>query len=234
MYKQRSTKRKNNKTYTSIHYRCKGDDRNPSTCRNGIRQDEIESFVNLWFTEDGPFAGTEIVETILVNGDEHSDEITEIEAEIHGLDLDDPDYDRKLKSLRAERTRLKELPAEPSKVEERPTGKAVGDVWSTLSDAAKRKYLISAGVKVHVRPGSIELGKVLTDAATSGGFTSVEPGPVIASGIGTPPLTEAGLIEHSILSGRLQVGAHHVYWIAGDPHRVKGTPRAIELEASPE
>lgn len=41
--------------------------------------------VHAWFTENGTFAGTEIVETITIAGDDHADEIAEIEKDMRDL-----------------------------------------------------------------------------------------------------------------------------------------------------
>ena len=178
MYRHRSySQRKDGTRLHNLYYRCTGTDKAPSRCRNSIPLDDVEAFVNLWFTEDGPFARTEIVETVVVNGADHSAELAEIDADLRALDFDEPDWERKQKALITERNRLKALPAEPSRVEEHPTGKTVGEVWASLSDVAKRKYLIAAGVKVHVRPGVADVENVLADMPTLAGFTDVKVRP---------------------------------------------------------
>ncbi|HUJ64664.1 MAG TPA: recombinase family protein, partial [Acidimicrobiales bacterium] len=115
MYRMQSKKRRKDGTFyvNPAYYKCRGSDKERSTCHNMIRQDEIEPWVNQWFTGDGPFASTEIVELVVLNGADHSAEIEDLEADIHALDLDDVVYDRKFTALMTERTRLKELPAEP-------------------------------------------------------------------------------------------------------------------------
>jgi hypothetical protein len=59
------------------YYRCKGTDVEASTCRNMIPQAELEDWADHWFTEDGPFANVELVETIVVPGYDHAAELAE-------------------------------------------------------------------------------------------------------------------------------------------------------------
>jgi site-specific DNA recombinase len=152
MYRHRgATKRKDGtKPAPWVAYRCNETNHAPSQCRNNVVLADIEEWLDLWFTGFGPFAKTEIVEQVVIPGDEHVAEIAELEAEIKELDFDSSDYDKRLKDLLAERARLKALPAEPGKVIEHPTGITVGNVWQGLDDQAKRNYLMSAGVKVRV------------------------------------------------------------------------------------
>jgi len=110
--------------------------------------------VDLWFTVNGPFAHTEIIETTTVPGDDHKAEVDEIEAEIRELDLDADDYVEQVQALRSARARLLTLPSEPAQVIERPTGIIVSEVWQSLDDEAKRGYLLATGVKVRVRSNS--------------------------------------------------------------------------------
>ncbi len=152
MYRIRSaTTHKDGTKNVLTYYRCKGTDIEPSKCANMIPLDDIESWVDLWFTADGPFARTEIIETTVVPGDDHKAEVEEIEAEIREVDLDAADWIEQAQALRSERARLLALPTEAAQVVERPTGRTVGEVWLTLDDEARRAYLLAAGVKVRVR-----------------------------------------------------------------------------------
>ena len=63
--------------------------------------------------------------------------------------MDAPDFDQQLANLRAERNRLRALPSEPARVDERLTGVLVRDHWITLDDAGKRAYLLAGDTKVH-------------------------------------------------------------------------------------
>jgi site-specific DNA recombinase len=155
MLKHRSTgqTRKDGTRDILFYYRCKGSDKTPSQCRNMIRLEDADRYVDRLFTdEDGSFEDVQIVERVTVPGDDHAAEIADVVAELRELDFDDPQFDEKLAALRAERTRLMALPGAPARIEERPTGRTVGEVWPTLGDAARRRYLLAAGVKVHVRP----------------------------------------------------------------------------------
>jgi len=134
-------------------YRCDGKPREPSTCRNMVPADDIEAWVDKWFTipaaEGGSgFADVEIMESVYIPAQGRADEIDEVEQEIKELDLDALDYDERHAELRAERARLIALGTEPAHTEDRPTGIKLGDYWRILDAAGKRDYLTSAGVKV--------------------------------------------------------------------------------------
>jgi len=152
MYRHRSTRARKDGTKNVFEsYRCKGTDIAPSTCANMVALDDIESWVDAWFTTGGAFARTEIIETTVVPGDDHRAEVEEIEAELRELDPDAEDWIEQAQALRSERARLRALPTEAAQVVERPTGQTVGDVWQSLDDEARRAYLLAAGVKVRVR-----------------------------------------------------------------------------------
>jgi len=153
MYRHRSISRRSGGVKEFLYYyRCRGTDQAPSQCRNMVPLEEIEQWVDLWFTVDGPFCEVEIKEVVIEPGADHAAEIQELEAEIRELDLDDPAYDAKLAALRAERKRLQLLPVEPARVTERPTGELVKNVWAALSYEGKRRFLTSTGLHVYVRP----------------------------------------------------------------------------------
>ena len=111
--------------------------------------DEMDAWVNAWFTQDGPFAHTEIIETITVPGNDYADEIAEIDATIREIDPDAPDYDDQHARLRAERSRLLSLPSEKATATEHPTGRTVGDVWASLDDAQRRRFLLATNTQVY-------------------------------------------------------------------------------------
>jgi DNA invertase Pin-like site-specific DNA recombinase len=151
-----SSPRKDGTRRIWVGYRCDGTAKEPSTCKNMIPADDIESWVDMWATassEGDPdifaFGDREIVETVHVPAKGHADEVAEIEAQIKELDLDDPDFDVKLADLRAERARLIALGTEPAHTEDRPTGIFLGDYWLTLDAAKKRDYLIRAGIRIY-------------------------------------------------------------------------------------
>ena len=150
MYRTRSKRKRKDGTLREwFYYRCGGTDRRRSDCRNMVRVEDVDAWVDRWFTEDGTFANTEIVETIIIPGDDHAEEIAELEAEIRELDQNAPDYDEQHATLRRERSRLRSLPSESTQVAERPTARTVGNVWANLDDAQRREFLLVAGMKVY-------------------------------------------------------------------------------------
>ena len=152
MYRTKSKRtKKDGTTRTWFYYRCGGADRRRSTCKNMYPLADLDAWVNRWFTEDGPFADTEIVETITVPGDDHAEAIAEVDAEIKELDLDAPNYSERHATLLSERERLKALPSQPAQVTERPSGRTVSDTWLSLSDGQRRRFLLAGQTKVYLR-----------------------------------------------------------------------------------
>jgi len=88
--------------------------------------------------------------TVATAGDNHSDEIDQVRQEIRDLDPEADDYDIRLVGLREELKNLRSLPSSPRKVEQKPSGKTIGEVWQSLDTAGKRRFLKAAGVKFHV------------------------------------------------------------------------------------
>jgi DNA invertase Pin-like site-specific DNA recombinase len=84
MYRHRSASKRKDGTRPApyLAYRCMVTNQEPSQCRNSVVLEDIEAWVNLWFTGLGPFAKTEIVEQVVIPGDEHLAEIAELEAEL--------------------------------------------------------------------------------------------------------------------------------------------------------
>jgi DNA invertase Pin-like site-specific DNA recombinase len=133
-----------------FNYRCKGTDQAPSTCGVNVPVDDLDAWVDRWFTEDGPFAGVEIVETTIVPGEDHTAEADDLKAEIAGLDIDGPDYVATHADLVARLRAVQARPSEPDQIIERPTGQTVGDVWAGLTQAQRRAYLLATGMEVRV------------------------------------------------------------------------------------
>jgi len=110
---------------------------------------ELDAFVSQQI--DGIYGHHPVYELVTVPGDGREDEIAELERDIRELDLDDPDYDRKLSQLRTERSRLKTLPAAPGRTEKRATGRTMRQEWAELdSDAERRDWLLKRAIKVEV------------------------------------------------------------------------------------
>lgn len=134
---------------TILYYRCHGNDRNPSQCKLMVSLPELDAFVSQQI--DGIYGHHPVYELVTVPGDGREDEIAELERDIRELDLDDPDYDRKLSQLRTERSRLKTLPAAPGRTEKRATGRTMRQEWAELdSDAERRDWLLKRAIKVEV------------------------------------------------------------------------------------
>jgi ribosomal protein L29 len=88
--------------------------------------------------------------TVVTPGDNHSDEIDQVRQEIRDLDPEADDYDTRLAELRQELANLRSLLSAPRKVEYKPSGKTIGEVWQSLDGAGKRRFLQGTGVKFHV------------------------------------------------------------------------------------
>jgi site-specific DNA recombinase len=148
MYRNRGTRKRKDGTRNELYYyRCHGKD-GKSECRNTVRLEELDQDVqNLIITSYGD---REVIETVVIKGHGHEDELAANLQDIRELDPDAPDYDRKLTALRAERGRLQALPTVPDTVEERPTGQTVAEMWRGLSVPERRDYLLKAGLVVVV------------------------------------------------------------------------------------
>lgn len=148
MYHHRERKRlANGDERIYEYYRCDGTTRKPSTCKNTLRAADVDEWINGEFI--GTFGDREVVERVVIPGAGHDAEVELIEADIRALDLDAPDFDARLADLRAERSRLLSLPPDPDRIEERPTGQTVREMWESLDTAGKRDYLRRASVRVY-------------------------------------------------------------------------------------
>lgn len=148
MHRRRSvTKRKDGSRYVYEGYRCDGTPRQPSTCRNMIPQADTDAKVNEWFTA-GPVSNEQRIETIVIPGTGHQDELEQNARDIADLDIDAPSYDARLAELRAERKRLQSLPGEADRIEHRFTDQTVREFWLSLSTAERRAFLLDHGIRV--------------------------------------------------------------------------------------
>jgi site-specific DNA recombinase len=150
-----STTRKSGKRYVYQYYRCHGTAREPSACKNMIPLPDIESWVADQMTGD-VIGRQELVETVVIPGHSHDDEIEQVEQDFRDLDMGSPDFDTRLAALRAERQRLQALPSVPDQTLTQRTGVTIADHWNALDTAGKRDYLLSSGAQVHavrVAPG---------------------------------------------------------------------------------
>jgi hypothetical protein len=88
--------------------------------------------------------------TVVTAGDNHSDEIDRVRREIRDLDPEAANYDDRLAELRDELKDLRSLSSSCRKVEYKPSGKTIGEVWQSLDTAGKRRFLQDTGIKFHV------------------------------------------------------------------------------------
>lgn len=157
MHRRRSvTKRKDGTEYVFEGYRCDGTPREPSTCKNMIPVAEYDARVNDWF-ESGPISTYERIETFVIPGTGHDEELDQNARDIAELDIDAADYDARLIELRNERKRLQTLPNEGDRVEEKWTGVMVKDYWSSLTTAERRTLLLDTGIKVYASREEFEM-----------------------------------------------------------------------------
>jgi site-specific DNA recombinase len=161
-------KRKDGSEYRKDYYRCHGTERAPSKCRNMVPMEIVEAEVEAWV--NGPFGDFQRFEKIVIPGYGHEDEIADIDQDIRELDLDDPEYLNKWAALRAERERLRSLPATPAEVTMKPTGQTIRQYWATLGNAARRAYLIELGMTAAARKGE------KTEITVMGGLLNIRPG----------------------------------------------------------
>lgn len=137
------------------YYRCAGPSRGPSTCKNLIRMDDLDKWVSNWF-DIGEFGRLPLVERVVTPGNGHEHEIEQVGQDMQELtaqyaadDIGDDQYDRAMTKLRAERSRLRDLPAEPDQIEDTPTGQTVREHWQSLDTPGRREFLLAADLKVY-------------------------------------------------------------------------------------
>ncbi len=89
---------------------------------------------------------------ILVKGTDYQDQLDEISYRIRALDPDvmsDEQFDEQVRRLRADRDRLKALPAEPDRWEEQLTGELYSDIYQALPVSERGAWLTSHGFVIH-------------------------------------------------------------------------------------
>lgn len=173
MYRRQSVKQKRKDGTRPVHeyYRCDGTAREPSKCRNMIRRAELDAHVDWMMTGGLEGVGDlEIVERVTIHGHGHEDEISEVNRDMAELlsrytadEVSEDDYDARMTALRAERSRLRALPSEPDRVDDRPTGVTVAEHWRTLDSEGKRRYLLATGLRIYARrddDGNLSTGAV--------------------------------------------------------------------------
>lgn len=159
MYKimVRRTSRKGHEHERTAYYRCAGRGPNRQGCGNMVRAEVADEAIDKIFAET---FNEPVTVRVRIKGHDWSDEIDAVKDEISALgaeDLDDEEYDRRLATLRAERDRLKALPAEPDEIREQQTD----DYWSDLYEALERcdrgAWLVSHGFHVTASKRAVTL-----------------------------------------------------------------------------
>ena len=89
---------------------------------------------------------------IQVKGTDYQDQLEEISYRIRALDPDvmsDEQFDEQVRRLRAERDRLKALPAEPDRWDEQLTAELYSDIYQALPASERGAWLTSHEFVVH-------------------------------------------------------------------------------------
>ena len=108
----------------------------------GAPQDEIVSTT----------FGVPVGPLILVTGADYQEELDEISCRVRALDpavMSDEQFDEQVRRLRAERDRLKALPAEPDRWDEQLTGEPWAGICQALPASERGAWLTSHGFVVH-------------------------------------------------------------------------------------
>ena len=130
---------------SGLYYYCKGC---PKGERTLVALDYVHSAVNdsiMEHEDDQHF------EVTITPGDDHAYEIDEVKQEISLLDPEHGSYDSELARLRDKLRELRALPSKPAKVERKPSGRTIGQVWQPLDAAGKRRYLQKEGARYFVK-----------------------------------------------------------------------------------
>jgi len=96
--------------------------------------------------------GVPVKRLILVTRTHYQDQPDELSYRIRPLDSDamcDEQFDEHVRRLRAERDRLKALPAEPDRWDEQPTGDLYAGIYQALPVAERGAWLTSHGFVIH-------------------------------------------------------------------------------------
>jgi DNA invertase Pin-like site-specific DNA recombinase len=196
MYKAvSSTRRQDGTSNKIVYYRCHGNDRAPSKCKNMIRADKLDEFVSDFMASSGGY----VVREVIRPGSDRADDLAELERDLRELDFDAPDFAQQQAALLAERARLKALPPEPARITETLTALTVGSLWSQLDSEGRRAYLLATGVQVYAHKSGMW---VTGDETRAGAFGWAPPGGWPAEAA-TPRVAE---FEWAVAGGRVVAG----------------------------
>jgi hypothetical protein len=154
------------------YYRCHGTELNPSTCKLLVSIAELDEYVSSLFAPHR-FGKQKVYETVLIPGEGHTDAIAEVEQDLRELDFDSPDFADRQKSLLAERSRLKALPATPARTERRDTGRTLAQEWESLVTSDRRSWLLERDIRVIVRKPVTDSGILMH--STDGDLVELRP-----------------------------------------------------------
>jgi hypothetical protein len=104
--------------------------------------------------------GVPVKRLILVKGTDYQDQLDEISYRIRALDPDlmsDEQFNEQVRRLRAERDRLKALPAEPDRWDEQPTGDLYADIYQALPASQRGTWLTSHGFVIHATKNQVSV-----------------------------------------------------------------------------
>ena len=127
----------------SAAYRCKASQGHPM-----VPVKMLDKWVDGQMAANGAF----VLRETLIPGRDYSAEIEAAEDELRRLPLqglEEDAEDARRAELRAERRRLRSLPAEPPRTETEVMPVLVGDLWTELDQDEKRRYLLDGGVTVY-------------------------------------------------------------------------------------
>jgi hypothetical protein len=159
MYRQSTYyERKNGTRNYRTYYRCKSkDNRTLSECRNSIPLAWLDEWVESKLRHPVHGLGLlKIEEVIVIPAQNHDDQIAEVERDIRELDMDTDDYLGQVARLRAERSRLKDLPAEADQVIKCESDETILDRWMRLDTAGKRNLLVKLGITIRIDPPQVK------------------------------------------------------------------------------
>lgn len=120
------------------YYHCK-----TKGCRSTIRLDAADAFVNDAMLSDNR---RDIVE-VVVPGSGYEAEIGDVKRDLSEA-VEAEEFER-LPALQAELSRLRALPASPTRIERRESDVTVAEMWAAMpDDTTKRAYLLERGVRM--------------------------------------------------------------------------------------
>jgi hypothetical protein len=130
------------------YFRCTGTGSRRKGCGNMVRMEMADTAVDEIMATT---FGVRVKRPVLVKGTDYQDELHEISYRGRALDPDamsDEQWDEQVRRPRAERDRLKALPAEPDRWEEQLTGDLYCGIYQALPASERGAWLTSHGFRV--------------------------------------------------------------------------------------